>query len=78
MCYSEGWEALDYLWDKRKSLEKSPPNTLPSSSTLTPVPAHRPLEDSALGTRQSAHCSWRAAGGTGGRSQVEGTDGDVQ
>lgn len=78
MCYSEGWGALDYLWEERKSYEKSSHNTLASSSTLTLMPAHHPLEDSALGTRQSAHCSWMAAGGRGGRSQVEGMDADVQ
>lgn len=78
MCYSGGLGALNYLWEEKKSYEKSPHNTLPSSSTLTPVPAHHPLEDCALGTRQSAHYSWMAASGIGGRSQVEGMDADVQ
>lgn len=78
MCYSGGWGALDYLWEERKSHEKNPHNTCPSSSNLTAVPAYHSLEHSALGTRQSVHCSWMAAGGMGGRSQVEGMDADVQ
>lgn len=56
-CYSGGWEALGYLWERGGHEKRNPHNILPFSSTWIPGPAYHPLGDSALGTRQSAHCS---------------------
>ena len=77
MCDSGGWGVLGYLQEERGSRERrGPHNTLSSNPALTSPSTHHPQKDFALGTRQSAHCSWTAAGGTGGRSQVEGRDAD--
>ena len=79
MCCSGGWGVLGYLWEERGNHERREPhNTLSSNPALTPLSTHHPPKDFALGTRQSARCSWMAAGGMGGRSRVEGRDADGQ